>query len=63
MAAYSRHWVEEHELSEHARTTYRAVLESRIVPRFGNSGPADLNTRDIANFLRDVQDGSGRPPR
>lgn len=56
VSAFAARWLPEHRLEPHSRRAYKSMLHAHINPRFGATAVSALTTRDIALWLRGLQE-------
>src|SRR5215469_16833606 len=54
VSAFAGRWLPRHELSSHAREVYEWVVAKYIIPKFGAKAVSEIDTKDIAAWLREL---------
>lgn len=53
--SYVNQWLPDHKLEPHSRRSYEGMMAAHILPRFGSKPVAELTTREIASWPRDLE--------
>jgi hypothetical protein len=56
LASFAYAWLPSHRLGAHARETYRAILDCKILPELGNEALADIDVPRVKAMLRAMED-------
>ncbi len=56
LAVYADAWLPSHRVGAHARETYKAILDCKILPELGNEALADIDVPRVKAMLRAMED-------